>query len=144
MDSPVPQTQALYVLRGCESRRPYVAAVFSDLSSAENYSGRAKQGLVLETVPGFAWPLYACEFLDDQGKWDIMYVDREGLLDEIESIEPVQGSHVYMTVFKVPCDWLGHPRDLGANFMSKLQHLRVDNWFLDAYYEAGVEEFDWF
>lgn len=144
MNSPLPTPESLYVLRGKVDGRPYVAAVFSELTSAVNYMRRTKRDLVLETTPNRQWPLYVVEFLNEEGEWSLDYVNREGLLSEIEETERYQGDHVYMMVYKVPCDWLGHPRDLGSNFMDKLKCLSIDNWFLEAYDDAGPESFDWF
>jgi hypothetical protein len=144
MDTPLTQTSALYALRGSRNGRPYIAAAFSDVTSAVNYSRRAKCDLVIEPIIEVEWPLYIVEYLDERGDWKLVFTNREGMLHEIEQTHREEGDHLYMVIYQVPCDWLGHPREPGQNIMDKLRQIQVDNWFLDAYDNAGPEEFDWF
>ncbi|MCL6603646.1 MAG: hypothetical protein K6T94_12280 [Paenibacillus sp.] len=130
----------IYIIEVSHGQKKWISGIFEEQQAALKYydaiPGDLKEYQSVTLTTSLSYPFYIVEegphftYLD-------YYKDLEELLNHINIIE--DQDHVYFNLYYIAKDYI--PKKPGTDYMGILNHLHIDNHFLEHYKVQGRDLF---
>ncbi|SEU33026.1 hypothetical protein [Paenibacillus sp. NFR01] len=127
----------MFIIEANNDRNSWISGIFKDEELTKKYIEIIPEELLrnqrIKTLETIEYPFYIIEIGDK-----FYYINNEEIEEKIKSIVVEEDKeHVYFNLYFIPKDY--QPKDPGTDNMGMINHVHIDNRFLEYYKEYGKD-----